>query len=129
MTNSSLRSSIGLLLKVSIYIAEKCHCGKRNKRDGLHSLCCTDFAGRFSRFATLNYLIKQTLGSVNLFATVEPRKLYRIDGKRPDGNTMIPLEMGKQLVWDVTNLNALTQSPDPIGAEISSKEYCIKNTV
>ena len=36
--------------------------------------------------------------------------LYRIDGKRPDGVTMIPWEMDKQLVWDVTVVDALAPS-------------------
>ena len=41
---------------------------------------------------------------------LEPRGLYRTDGKRPDGVTMIPWEMGKQLVWDVTVMDALAPS-------------------
>ena len=41
---------------------------------------------------------------------LEPRGLYRTDGKRPDGVTMIPWEMGKQLVLDVTVVNALAPS-------------------
>ena len=41
---------------------------------------------------------------------LEPRGLYRTDGKRPDGFTMIPWEMGKQLVWDVTVVDALAPS-------------------
>ena len=39
-----------------------------------------------------------------------PRGLYRTVGKRPDGVTMIPWEMGKQLVWDVTVVDALAPS-------------------
>ena len=76
-------------------------------------LSCTKSAGRFSRHATLNSLIKQTLGSLDLPSMLEPRGLYRTDGKRPDGVTMIPWEMGKQLVWDVTVVDALApQSPE-----------------
>ena len=56
-----------------------------------------------SRHATLNSLIKQTLGSLDLPSMLEPRGLYRTDGKCQDGVTMIPWEMGKQLVWDVTS--------------------------
>ena len=41
---------------------------------------------------------------------LEPRGLYRTDGKRPDGVTKIPWEMGKQLVWDVTVVDALAPS-------------------
>ena len=36
--------------------------------------------------------------------------LYRSDGKRPDGVTMIPWKMGKQLSWDVTAVDGLTPS-------------------
>ena len=41
---------------------------------------------------------------------LEPRGLYRTDGKRPDGVTMIPWKMGKQLVWYVTVVDALAPS-------------------
>ena len=41
---------------------------------------------------------------------LEARGLYRNDGKRPDGVTMIPWEMGKQLVWDVTVVDDLSPS-------------------
>ena len=54
--------------------------------------------------------IKQTLGSLDLPSMLEPRGLYRTDGKRPDGVTMIPWETGKQLVWDVTVVDALAPS-------------------
>ena len=87
-----------------------CHCGKRVERDGLHGLPCTKSAGRFSRHATLNALIKQTLGSLDLPSMLKLRGLYQTDGKRPDGVTMIPWEMGKQLVWGVTVVDALALS-------------------
>ena len=41
---------------------------------------------------------------------LEPRGLYRTDGKRPDGVIMTPWEMGEQLVWDVTVVDALAPS-------------------
>ena len=41
---------------------------------------------------------------------LEPRGQYRTDGKHPDGVTMIPWEMGKQLVWDVTVVDTLAPS-------------------
>ena len=87
-----------------------CHCGKRVERDGLHGLSCTKSAGRFSRHATLNSLMKQTLVSLDLPSMLEPRGLFQTDGKSPDGVTMIPWEMGKQLVWDVLVVDALAPS-------------------
>ena len=86
-------------LGANICVAHTCHCGKRVERDGLHGLSCTKSAGRFSRHSTHNSFIKQTFGSLDLPSMLEPRGLYRTDGKRPDGVTMIPWEMGKQLVW------------------------------
>ena len=103
LDDQQLRISFGLRLTVNI-------CGKRVQRDGLHGLSRTKSAGRFSRHATLNSLIKQTLGSLDLPSVLEPRGLYRTDGKRPDGVTMSCWEMVKQLVWDVTVVDALPPS-------------------
>ena len=50
------------------------------------------------------------LGYLDLPSMLEPRGLYRTDGKRPDCVTMNPGEMGKQLVWDVTVVDALAPS-------------------
>ena len=108
--DQQLRISIGLRLGANICVAHTCHCGKRIERDGLHGLSGTKSAGRFSRHATHHSLIKQTLGSIDLPAMLEPRGLYRNDGKRPDGVTLIPWEMGKQLVWDVTVVDAFAPS-------------------
>ena len=111
LDDQQLRISIGLRLGANICVAHTCHCRKRVERDSLHGPSCTKSAGRFSRHATLNSLIKQTLGSLDLPSMLEPRGLHRTDSKRPDGVTMILWEMGKQLVWDVTVVDALA----PIG--------------
>ena len=109
LDDQQLRISIGLRLGANICVAHTCHCGKRVERHGFF-LPCTKSAGRFSRHATLNSLIKQTLGPLDLPSMLEPRGLYRTDGKRPDGVTMVPWEMGKQLVWDITVVDALAPS-------------------
>ena len=51
----------------------------------------------------------ETMGPLDLLSMLEPRGLYRTDGKRPDVVFMIPWEM-KQLVWDVTVVDALASS-------------------
>ena len=108
--DQQLRISIGLRLGANICVAHTCHCGKRVERDGLHGLSCTKSAGRFSRHATLNTLIRLTLGSLDLPSMLERRVLYRTDVKPPDGVTMISWEMCKRLVWDVTVVDALAPS-------------------
>ena len=87
LDDQQLRISIGLRLGANICVAHTSHCGKRVERDGLHGLSCTKSADRFSRHATLNSLIKQTLGSLDMPSVPEPRGLYRNDGKRPDGRS------------------------------------------
>ena len=52
----------------------------------------------------------QWLNVVFLPSVVEPRGLYRTDGKRPDAVTMIPWKMGKQLVLDATVVDSLAPS-------------------
>ena len=47
------------------------------------------------------------LGSLDLPSKLESRGLYRTNGKCPEGVTMIPWQMCKQLVWDVTVVDAL----------------------
>ena len=43
-------------------------------------------------------------------AIKEPPGLSRLDGKWPDGLTLIPWHAGKPLVWDVTVVSTLAQS-------------------
>ena len=90
--DQQLRISIGLRLGANICVAHTCHCIEIVERDGLHGLSCTKSAGRFSRHATLNPLIKQMLGSLDLPSFLEPRGLYRNDGKR---QTVLPCFLRK----------------------------------
>ena len=76
--DQQLRISIGLRLGANICVAHTCHYGKRVERDGFHGLSCTNSAGPFSRHSTLNSLIKQTLGSLDLPLVLKSRGLYRL---------------------------------------------------
>ena len=46
----------------------------------------------------------------NIPVTKEPNGLSRLDGKRPDGLTLIPWQSGKPLTWDVTVVSTLAGS-------------------
>ena len=108
--DQQLQISVGFRLGANICVAHTCHCGKRVERDDLHGLSCTKSADSVSRHATLNSLIRQTLGPLELPSVLDPRGLDRTVGKRPDGVTTIPWEMLEQLVLDITVLDALAPS-------------------
>ena len=43
-------------------------------------------------------------------ASKEPTGLTRLDGKRPDGLTLVPWQGGKPVTWDITVVSTLAQS-------------------
>ena len=64
-------------------------------------------ARRFSIHSNLNALIKQIFYSTHIPSVLDPRHLYRTDQKRPDGLTLIPWAVAKQLLWDVMVVDSL----------------------
>ena len=113
LDDQQLRISIGLRLGVNICVAHRCHCGKIVVRDGLHSLSCTKSARSLLTSCYSQFSHKADVGTSRLLdlpSMLEPHGIYRTDGKRPDGVTMIPCEMGKQLVLDVTVVDSLAPS-------------------
>ena len=48
--------------------------------------------------------------------SLEPTGLYRSDGNRPDGATVVPWKGGKVLVWDATFPDTLAQSHASLAA-------------
>lgn len=79
-------------------------------RLGHHGLSCNKSAGRLSRHASLNDIIRRALATINVPSTLEPSGLVRDDGKRPDGMTLVPWELGRPLVWDATCVDTLAAS-------------------
>jgi len=58
----------------------------------------------------LNDLVARSFASAGVPVTKEPMGLYRTDGKRPDGITLVPWQSGKSLCWDVTVTCPLAES-------------------
>ena len=77
---------------------------------GLHGLSCRFSKGRHSRNAALNDLVKRSLDSAKIPSHLEPTGLNRMDGKKPNGATMVPWKSGRVLVWDVTCADTLAPS-------------------
>src|SRR5450631_1253865 len=74
------------------------------------SLSCRRSAGRLSRHAALNEIIRRALVSHGVPAILTPSGLCREDGKRPDGVSLIPWREGKPLLWDITCVDTFAKS-------------------
>lgn len=102
LDNDSLRIAVALRLGCDVCVPHKCICGVMVEADGHHALSCTRCAGRLPRHSALNDIIRRALVSANIPCVLEPPGLFRTDGKRPDGLTLIPWKRGQCLVWDAT---------------------------
>lgn len=110
MDDNSYRLAVGLRIGAHLVIPHRCYCGNNVDRQGHHGLACTKSAGRLSRHACLNDIIRRALASINVPSTLEPVGLARDDGKRPDGMTLVPWQMGRPLIWDATCVDTLAPS-------------------
>lgn len=63
-----------------------------------------------------NEVILRSIRSLNIHAELEPSRLMRGDGKRPDGATVDPRSGGRYLVWDVTCPDTMAPSHLPQSA-------------
>ena len=87
-----------------------CVCGQQVDSSGVHGLACRKSAGRHVRHNAVNDLIKRALASANVPSMLEPKSLFRDDGKRPDGLTVLPWTNGRCMVWDFTCPDTLAAS-------------------
>lgn len=110
LDDNSFRVAVGLRLGLDIVVPHQCRCGSQVDRLGHHGLSCPKSAGRLSRHACLNDIIRRALVSVHVPAVLEPNGLARDDGKRPDGMTLVPWRLGRPLVWDSTCVDTLAMS-------------------
>ena len=78
------------------------HCGAAVDHLATHGLSCRWSEGRHHRHAAINDILHRALFSAKVPSRLVPSGLYRSDGKRPDGITIVPWKNGKLLVWDAT---------------------------
>ena len=103
MEDETVRIAVGLRLGAPLCTPHNClQCGDPVDESGYHGLSCRRSIGRQARHAALNDLVKRSLTAIDTPALLEPPGLFRSDGKRPDGVTVIPWKSGRALVWDVT---------------------------
>lgn len=75
------------------------HCEAEVDKQATHGLRCQWSQGRHFRHSSINH---RALSAAKIPSRLEPSGIFRTDGKRPDGITMVPWEKGKLLVWDAT---------------------------
>ena len=103
MDNDTIRVAAGLRLGAPLCMPHSCHhCGEEVDCLAMHGLSCRWSEGRHHRHAAVNDIIHRTLAAAKVPSRLEPSGLYRTDGKRPDGITVVPWKSGKLLVWDAT---------------------------
>lgn len=102
LENSEISIAIGLRLGTQLCIPHVCKCGAAVDEYGRHGLSCKESTGRQLRHDTINDLIHRSIISAGRSAQREPTHLASSNGLRPDGITIQPWKLGKQLVWDAT---------------------------
>ena len=108
MDDSTIRVAVGLRLGAPLCRPHQCqHCGAEVDCLATHGLSCRWSEGRHYRHAAINDIVHRSLTSAKIPARLEPSGLYRSDGKRPDGISVVPWKSGKLLVWDATCLRTI----------------------
>ena len=104
----TIRVEVGLRLGLPLAHPHVCGlCGAEVDQFSAHGLSCKKSKGRHYRHASLNDVLYRAFEAARIPARLEPSGLARLDGKRPDGITMVPWESGRCIVWDVTCVNTL----------------------
>ena len=103
MDDDTVRISVGLRLGTTLCRPHAClHCGADVNHLGTHGLSCVRSEGRHHRHAALNDIVHRALTAAHIPSRLEPSGIFRSDGKRPDGITVVPWKSGRLLVWDAT---------------------------
>ena len=77
---------------------------------GVHGLSCHFIKGHHLHHESLNDIIRRFLESDKVPCHHEPSGLFRSDGKRPDGASLVPWKDSKVFVWDMTYSDTLPRS-------------------
>jgi Reverse transcriptase (RNA-dependent DNA polymerase) len=110
INNEAIRVAIGLRLGLDLCRPHTCNCGGLVGREGHHGLVCKKAYGRTLRHFTINDILWRALSRADVPSTKEPVGLFRTDGKRPDGATLIPWSGGRYLTWDATVVHTCASS-------------------
>jgi Reverse transcriptase (RNA-dependent DNA polymerase) len=108
--DEEMRVAVGLRLGAVICVPHKCTCDTLVSARGLHGMACKMGFGRQARHSSINDIVLRSLIKAGTPSIREPSGLTRLDGKRPDGQTLIPWSNGRSLIWDVTIIDTFAPS-------------------
>ena len=110
LNDDQLRIAMCLRLGSPVSTQHICVCGVKADAHGSHALSCRRSSGRHARHSEVNSIIHRSLQAAGIPSRLEPVGLCRNDGKRPDGQTLMPWTRGRCLVWDATCVHRLAAS-------------------
>jgi len=110
LTDEAVRVAVALRLGCSVCVAHTCRCGALVDAQGIHGSVCKQAPSRIAKHHAISDVIDRAITTAGVPITKEPVGLARLDGKRPDGLTLIPWQDGKPLTWDVTVVSTLADS-------------------
>ena len=102
--------AVGMRLGMNICAPRLCRCGAQVDACGIRSLVCKQAPGTGARHHVLNDVVARAFALAGFPVLKEPAGLSCVDGKRPNGMTLIPWKAGKLVVWDVTIICTYTDS-------------------
>ena len=94
----ALRIAVSLRLGSKLCDPHDCTCGSLVDCRGSHSLSCRRSSGMSARHSFLNNLTFQALSRAGFSFIKGLAGLYYSDGKRPDGLTLTPWQVGKNFI-------------------------------
>jgi len=110
LSDEAVRVAVALRLGCSVCVPHSCRCGSLVDAQGLHGLVCKLAPSRIIWYHTLNDVVARATQSAGIPVTNEPVGLTRLNGKRPNGLTLIAWQGGKPISWDVTVVSTLAAS-------------------
>lgn len=99
LDNDAVRVAVGFRLGLNLSEPHQGHYGLLVDARGLQS----------ARHHAVNDLIALSFASAGVPVTKEPSRLFRTDGKRPHGPTLVPWQSGTSMCWDVTVICPLAE--------------------